>query len=567
MPKKSSKTGMKISCWNCRGLSSSLPYLDTLLNSEDGSKIMVLSEHWLWPYDLHKLHDISEQYNAVGKSDSRLTEARDGGRGCGGIGILWHKSISASPITDITSDRICGIRFSIDDGVSSVMSVVGVYLPCLDQGVDCYRDHLVELERVISDAQQMGSVCVLGDFNAHLGGGRCDSEQNLQGVLLQELLGRCDLSAVSMGALASGPSYTYCSGVVTTTVDYILMDVGSASMLDSCCTHPSEDLNTSDHLPLSVSLSYNASIGTDDKSTLPKKIDWVEARKNGSLEAFTAEVQTRLEPLLLGIHDNTNEISGEIEHVAGILTEVAEKLLPCIQPKKRTRYKDDTLSRLCAQSHAARAAWRGAGSPTDGPLSEEKNRLRRAVRKRVRWCAAKAERIRTQRRDRLFSAMDNRRFRIPQKRKSRCSKLVVGEEIVQDPEMLLKVWAEHFKMLGESKLGDASNSSERMSKVDSLEMQSHNNEEFLLDVPFSAEEVAGAVRKLKGKKAPGQDGLMAEHLKAGGEAVVIWLTRTLNVIIELEVIPDVLKRGIIVPVYKGGGRDPLKTDSYTVGSH
>ena len=33
-------------------------------------------------------------------------------------------------------------------------------------------------------------------------------------------------------------------------------------------------------------------------------------------------------------------------------------------------------------------------------------------------------------------------------------------------------------------------------------------------------------------------------------------------IIELEVIPDILKRGIIVPVYKGGGRDPLKTDSY-----
>ncbi len=128
---------MKISCWNYCGLSSSLPYLETLLNSEDGSKIMVLSEHWLWPYDLHKLHDISDEYNSVGKSDSRLTEARDGGRGCGGIGILWHNSISASPIPDITSDRICGIRFSMDDGDNSVMSVIGVYLPCLDQGVDC----------------------------------------------------------------------------------------------------------------------------------------------------------------------------------------------------------------------------------------------------------------------------------------------------------------------------------------------------------------------------------------------------------------------------------------------
>lgn len=225
--KKPSKSGMKISCWNCRGLSTSLPYLDTLLNPENGSKIMILSEHWLWPYDLHKLDDImiSEDYNALGKSDSRLNDAREGGRGCGGIGILWHKSISASPLPDITSDRICGIRFSLDDGDGSVMTVIGGYLPCLDQGVDCYRDHLVELERVISDAQQIGSVCVLSDFNAHLhvGGVRCASEQNLQGVLLQEVLERCDLSAVSMGALASGPSYTYCSGEARTTVDYILM--------------------------------------------------------------------------------------------------------------------------------------------------------------------------------------------------------------------------------------------------------------------------------------------------------------------------------------------------------
>ena len=31
---------------------------------------------------------------------------------------------------------------------------------------------------------------------------------------------------------------------------------------------------------------------------------------------------------------------------------------------------------------------------------------------------------------------------------------------------------------------------------------------------------------------------------------------------ELEVVPDVLNRGLIVPVYKGGGKDPLRVDSY-----
>ena len=42
---------------------------------------------------------------------------------------------------------------------------------------------------------------------------------------------------------------------------------------------------------------------------------------------------------------------------------------------------------------------------------------------------------------------------------------------------------------------------------------SHEHKELLLDVPFTAEEVARSIGKLK---APGPDGLMAEHLKAGG---------------------------------------------------
>ena len=88
------------------------------------------------------------------------------------------------------------------------------------------------------------------------------------------------------------------------------------------------------------------------------------------------------------------------------------------------------------------------------------------------------------------------------------------------------------------------------------------NEEFLLDVPFNTEEVSRAVSKLKEKKAPGPDGLLAEHLKAGGEAMVIWLMKILNATVELESLPEVLKRGVVVPVYKGGGKDPLKIDSY-----
>ena len=447
----------------------------------------------------------------------------------------------------------------MDDGDRSVVSVIGVYLTCLDQGVDCYREHLVELERVISESELQGPVMVLGDFNAHLGG-EIVGEQNLQGVLLQEVLERCSLSAVSQGAMASGPRYTFCSGDVRTTVDYILMDVEAASMMVSCHTHPMEDLNTSDHLPLMVGLYYSAYSGSQNECIgTPRqlRVDWDEAGRSGALDMFASEVQVRLAPLLVGVYDDPDQMSREIELVAGLLTDAAEKLLPHVQPRRKAKWRDDTLSHLCAQSRAARAAWKEAGRPGEGPLFDEKCRLHRAVRKRLRFCAARSERVRVHRRERMFAARDSKRFRTPQWKKSRCAKLAVGGEMAQDPEALLQV-----QKLMKSRVESTPGLCELKQKVEGMETLSHENEEFQLDVPFTAEEVARAIARLKGRKAPGPDGLMAEYLKSGGEVVVIWLLRILNAVVELEVVPDVLKEGLIVPVYKGGGKDPLRVDSY-----
>lgn len=68
-------------------------------------------------------------------------------------------------------------------------------------------------------------------------------------------------------------------------------------------------------------------------------------------------------------------------------------------------------------------------------------------RKRVRWCAAKSEHVRVQRRDRLFATQDHRQYMTPQRKKARCSKLFVDGEVVWDPETLLNVWVNHFRKL------------------------------------------------------------------------------------------------------------------------
>jgi len=111
----------------------------------------------------------------------------------------------------------------------------------------------------------------------------------------------------------------------------------------------------------------------------------------------------------------------------------------------------------------------------------------------------------------MFAAGLSCRFRAPHKSKSQCSKLVVDGEVVGDPESLLGAWAGHFSELSKSRVDAMPGLEVLQRQVNMLVSRSYQNEEMLLDTPFSAEEVSVAIAKLKSRKAAGPDGLMAEH--------------------------------------------------------
>ena len=91
---------------------------------------------------------------------------------------------------------------------------------------------------------------------------------------------------------------------------------------------------------------------------------------------------------------------------------------------------------------------------------------------------------------------------------------------------------------------------------------SFENVDNILDVTFEPEEVDAVLRKLKCGKTAGHDGVQAEHLKYGGPILRDWILHVCNAISVLEEVPVFLKMGIITPVYKGGGKDPLDTNNY-----
>ena len=73
------------------------------------------------------------------------------------------------------------------------------------------------------------------------------------------------------------------------------------------------------------------------------------------------------------------------------------------------------------------------------------------------------------------------------------------------------------------------------------------------ELEISVEDVRNAVKKLKGGKSLGVDGITSEMLKCGGECVLLWLRRVCIVgILEEKVLNDWM-RAIIAPIYKGKG--------------
>lgn len=51
---------------------TSQPYIRNLMDS--GSDVIILSEHWLWPFEMQKLKEIHSEFNAECVTDSRLND-------------------------------------------------------------------------------------------------------------------------------------------------------------------------------------------------------------------------------------------------------------------------------------------------------------------------------------------------------------------------------------------------------------------------------------------------------------------------------------------------------------
>ena len=184
---------IKITTWNCRGFSTAIPYLQFL--QKRNSDIILLQEHWLWPFELDQLNTVLPGFSSFATSDSRLTAESNLTRGCGGVAFQWNSSLCVSPVTT-TSDRVFAVEIELS-GIT--LTVVNVYFPAYGCDEE-YRECLSSLDDIVS-SHSSNPMLIAGDFNAHLGhlgGLRGHGSPNQQGLLLKQMIDRQELIVASL---------------------------------------------------------------------------------------------------------------------------------------------------------------------------------------------------------------------------------------------------------------------------------------------------------------------------------------------------------------------------------
>ena len=158
---------LKLSSFNLHGFRNGLSMLNELCNT---CSLIGVQEHWLRNDELDKLALAHPDFNhaAVSGMDKAMSRGLLVGRPFGGIGFLWHNSLTKH-IQIVKRDpegRCMILKLSV---AGHSLLVCNLYLPCFD-GADCLSEvnYYVGFLTETFESVYYTDIVLLGDFNFEL---------------------------------------------------------------------------------------------------------------------------------------------------------------------------------------------------------------------------------------------------------------------------------------------------------------------------------------------------------------------------------------------------------------
>ena len=459
---------------------------------------------------------------------------------------------SVTPLDIQFNDRILGVKLDQHDAMP--IYAFSVYMPSVNYSTDDYQECFACLQNLYETFCAHGIVLFLGDF-------KCDIYKAKAG---DDRL-RSFVSFPEMTYMTAVPLEGYCTFRHTCkTLDYVLQNKHQHYLIISNTAVDKGVCMVSDHLPIFTLLKSEVVT-----YSIPQccHVAWNKCTEE-NLASYQSVLEDELSKLEAPINCTIADVNLFYEAIAAAIHKAAKLTLP------KGLYNQHAKPYWTAEvKHAhrnQRIEWVKQGRPRGRDnayyrsYKEAKSKFRKIQKEAISAVEFKyySELEESAECDiRLFWQLVNKRRKT---KSSTVCKLVTDEKVSNDPKEISTIFADHFSSLYIPKDHvnyDGNCKLEIENKRKLFDTNEENNSD-LLTCAVELSELKVCLKDLKKRKSPGADNISNEHLIHGGPALLQSLQKLYCKMIELEVIPDKCKVGIIIPIHKPGKcRD--SPDSYT----
>lgn len=546
----------KMISFNCKSLKRSVECIKNWCKYVD---IIALQETWLLPHEISILGHLDLGFSYVGKSavDTSLGILR--GRPYGGVALLWRKSLFKSVTTlPCASDRIVAIKATTCDGRDLLL--FSVYMPTnsvdnLNEFCECLSE-----TAAIVETENVESVYILGDFNAHPGE-----------LFSQEMLSFCDEQSWCCADYKN-------LGIDSDTFTFVSDACGSRRWLDHCLVSEAawrsvekvevyQNAYWSDHFPLCIQVNLGMVRRTDASANLEgkvvDKVRWGErctdqincyyrlCMQKLRLVDFPAELSNCCDNFCLN-KEHTVIIDNLYKNIVTSLREAAEASSGYVRKSINKRTVIGWNRHVRDAHGCARVAfknWVWHGKPQFGQLFIDMRETRKIFKQQLKYCQDNEEQIKL---DIIASEHKKKQFnkfwKSTQKLNTRPA-VPLSVNGVSEPAGIADMFRVHFSVTprlqvnkqvgcGGERLGSSS------------------------PIYISAKEIGKVIKTMTRGKSPGHDNLSIEHFQHAGPHLPRVLSMLYNFCIRHSYLPAELMRTIVVPIVKNKTGDVSDKENY-----
>ncbi|KAK3105653.1 hypothetical protein FSP39_002699 [Pinctada imbricata] len=533
---------------NIEGVKGNAPYLQDLMKISD---IICIQEHWLWDFEKVDIEKFLGEWDYFIRCVDLLYPAAkfERGRGYGGTAIIWNKQIQPSVKTlDDGSERILALEINCKP---HPLCIINVYKPTAgySDSTSQYKASLDLLDVIISKYRDTHSVLISGDLNATL----LDDRNLSQDKLLKALVKENELSVHSTGS-----HMTYQHGSGKSQIDYFLCTnhalIANFMLLDDVCS------NTSTHtgIKCDILLDNNLKISKEVKVKRFRS-QWDTCDTHRYKKCISDSVET---PVII----TPSDIDREVKHIHDVClaaerASVPKKLVKLHGPKWKSSPK---IRQILSDRKRVYRQWITVGRPgPEHPLSIIKTNLKYDLRREQRKERASErigfyEEVMAQQNSANFYRLINRNNKSS---RSTVALLEKGHHVTKSDEQCRSFAAfyEDLAIPSDNSEFDSDYQNRLAYDLDLIRKIVSDTDDVLPII--TPVEFACAIKMLHNKKAKDEFGIVSEHIKTAGEAILQPIASIFTSIMHLKHVPSDFKSGILHPIHKKG-KDPANVTNY-----